>query len=204
MITCTCPTKQEALAEAARRGAETRRTNKLLGQTSYGQLLAALRDAQEANDRAKDRAADGLRRREYNDGSRYSGANYYRSRRARDHDYYEKRIAISNAVKLATEAGVKFGWRRDGSLVPWVVYFEVPTGQVSFHDSTRGEGSDYDQPWDGVRNASGERISSAIEALVATPTESEHITFRRYPMNQMSVTESPMQIPPMGEIGLDI
>jgi hypothetical protein len=138
--------KQDVRADAARRGAETRRTNKVLGQTRYGQLLAALRDAQRANDRAKSRAANGLRRRDYHDGSRYSGANYYRSGQARDHDYCEKSVAITHAVSLATEAGVKFGWRRDGGGVPWVVYFDMPTGQVSFHVDTRGEGPDYDAP----------------------------------------------------------
>jgi hypothetical protein len=54
--------------------------------------------------------------------------------------------------------------------VPWVVYFDLPTGQVSFHSVTRGMGPDYSAPWDGSRNASALRIESAISAVVAGPT----------------------------------
>ena len=160
------PAARSVRAAAARRGAETRRINRVLAATPLGRLLIALRTAHEASARAKSRAADGLRLREYDDGSRYRWANYHRSRQARENDYAEKRAAVAEAVGLAKEAGINFGWQRNGSLIPWVVYFDLPTGQVSFHVENRGDGPDYDKPWDGVQNASGDRITAAITELV--------------------------------------
>ena len=165
------PAAPSVRAEAARRGAETRRINRVLGATPLGRLLIALRTAQEASQRAKSRAADGLRYREYHDGSEYRWSNYRRSRQARENDYEEKRAAVADAVGMARAAGINFGWRRDGSRIPWVVYFDLPTGQVSFHIEDRGEGPDYDKPWDGVQNASGTRITAAITELVQPRTK---------------------------------
>lgn len=41
--------------------------------------------------------------------------------------------------------GITWGWRRDPAVTfnPWVLYVELPTGQVSFHSPTRGDGPDY-------------------------------------------------------------
>jgi hypothetical protein len=155
-------------AANASRASQTRRRNKLLAATPYGRFLAALQKAQQASDQAKSRAANGLKRRQYEDGSEYEGANYYRSRCARDRDYQKKAQCIDEAcaMRLAMGEYFQWGWRQDGSNdVPWVVYFDLLTGQVSFHARKRGPGPNYAKTWDGVQGASPQRIEEAIHLL---------------------------------------
>lgn len=57
---------------------------------------------------------------------------------------------------------IRYGWRQDDSVVfgnepSFVLYVELPNGQVSFHCPRRGEGPDYERKWDGAK-ASSERI----------------------------------------------
>lgn len=152
---------------AARRAAATRRENKILSASAYGRLLLALRRCQVASDQAKSRAANNTRYSEYGDRSTYRWVNYRASRNARQRDYEAKRKAIDEACQAAAENGVVFGWAPSGSLhVPWIVYFELPSGQVSFHSDTRGEGPDYGGSWDGVKDVGAARIQEAINGLL--------------------------------------
>ena len=77
-------------------------------------------------------------------------------------------MSLRLACQLAEEAGIKFGWREESpdSEVPWVVYFDLLTGQVSFHSPSRGEGPDYQGEWDAVLSASTERIQAAIQQIL--------------------------------------
>jgi len=158
-------------SEAAKRAAKTRKKNRILSQTVYGQFLLAIESSQEASNIAKSRAADGIHFGDYQgfDGSDYSRANYRRSREAREKDYLKKALALDEACKLAQQAGIQFGWSResDDSHVPWVVYFDLPTGQVGFHSNSRGKGPDYPGEWDGVSGVSAERIQSAIRKALS-------------------------------------
>jgi hypothetical protein len=56
--------------------------------------------------------------------------------------------------------GFRWGWREDPRqhYVPWVLYVDIPQGQVSFHSPARGGGPDYTRPWDGQIDASPDRI----------------------------------------------
>jgi hypothetical protein len=157
--------------DASRKAAQTRRTKRQLNATILGQLALTLYEAQQASDRAKARAASGLHFDDYDDRSRYSAANYRRSRRAIDSDYWQKGLAIDKACELAPQAGVVFGWREDRTckVAPWVVYFELPSGQVSFHSSQRGAGPDYAGAWDGTC-ATRTRIRALIDQLTQRET----------------------------------
>ncbi|MBX9579161.1 MAG: hypothetical protein K2X87_02545, partial [Gemmataceae bacterium] len=102
-------------------------------------------------ERAKQRAANGVHFDDHDD-SGYAAANYRRSRRARANDYYAKWRRLGEACRLAPAAGIAWGWREDpADDIPYVVYFELPTGQVSFHSTHRGEGPDFPGEWDAQR-----------------------------------------------------
>lgn len=92
----------------------------------------------------------------------YRGGNQRGSYRRQSYD--TKQWALGNLVKILTaraEAlGVRWGWQRDPKAVQyvWVLYVELPTGQVSFHTDIRGLGPEYPREWDGVVDATPERI----------------------------------------------
>ena len=45
----------------------------------------------------------------------------------------------------AAGLGIAWGWKQDPATInyPWVLYVDLPTGQVSYHSQFRGEGPDY-------------------------------------------------------------
>lgn len=126
--------------------------------TPYTQLLTALKKAQQANASAKSTAANGVHFDDYEDGSRYARANYKRSRAARDKRYADKEKWLCVAVPLAAASGVVCG-HADG-----VLYFNLPTGQVSFHSDSHGAPA-YPEAWDEIEGAAMRRIEAAIESL---------------------------------------
>jgi hypothetical protein len=67
----------------------------------------------------------------------------------------------------SSEVGIAFGWGRDESehLNSWVLYVDLPCGQVSFHSPERYEGSDYQGQWDGKR-ASEQRIIQFCQSVL--------------------------------------
>lgn len=77
--------------------------------------------------------------------------------------YDKKNWSIGELCKvLANYAGqlkITWGWREDKaqSFHKWVIYVDLPTGQVSFHSETRGDGPAYHRDWDGQR-MSADRI----------------------------------------------
>jgi hypothetical protein len=165
-------------SETAKAGARKRHEKKLLCASPYGQLLLALRDAQTLSDRAKARPGNGVRISDnigdYCGGEimvvrairRFARANYWRSREAIANDYGVKNLAIDAACHWATEAGTSFGWKVEGGHVPFVVYFDLPTGQVSFHCKVRGQGPNYSGQWDGQVGQSQARIEKAIRRFL--------------------------------------
>lgn len=67
---------------------------------------------------------------------------------------------LAEALEMHGEKlGIVWGWATDSTqdFNPWVMYIELPQGQVSFHSPTRGKGPAYGKPWDGQRE-SGRRI----------------------------------------------
>jgi hypothetical protein len=66
--------------------------------------------------------------------------------------------------------GLRYGWKQDektrfGMDAAWVLYVDLPEGQVSFHNPNRGKGPDYPGDWDGIK-ASCDRILAFCDRIV--------------------------------------
>jgi hypothetical protein len=78
--------------------------------------------------------------------------------RYKDMAYEKKQWSMNNLCSALTcngdSLGIRFGWKKDpdqeakGDPHVWVLYVDLPTGQVSFHTAGRGEGPDYPGDWD--------------------------------------------------------
>src|SRR5579863_7361061 len=92
--------------------------------------------------------------------------------------YDTKRWAMENLVKVLTQhgaaLGIAFGWKEDpktvfGESPSWVLYVDLPQGQVSFHSPDKLEGPAYAGDWDGT-HLSAERViefADAVAGMVA-------------------------------------
>lgn len=99
-------------------------------------------------------------------------AKVYRGGGFRGAAYDRKQWSMDNLVKALTEhapvIGIAWGWGEDPAQPyhRWVLYVEIPSGQVSFHTAERGEGPDYGKPWDGIRDQGPTRICRWIVRLL--------------------------------------
>ena len=112
-------------------------------------------------------------------------AKLYRGRRYKDAAYDTKTWSMQNLVKILAdrwpelwreniESGADrptYGWKEDpetlfGERASWVLYVDLPQGQVSFHSPTRLDGPDYVGEWDGQRK-SAERILAFCDSVYA-------------------------------------
>lgn len=133
-------------------GIVTRRYLRQLGEVGLkGEIAADLFRAQKSSTRAK----------QY-------------SRRYRDHAYRRKGECLSSlCFRLLSQNEISWGWKIDlgQSYAPWVLYVDLPQGQVSFHALERDQGPDYPGDWDGL-HASESRIldfcDSCLWALVTS------------------------------------
>jgi len=99
-----------------------------------------------------------------------SRAKVYRGGGYRGKAYDKKQWAMTNlAVALAEYGELSWGWKQDPSqdFHTWVLYVDLPNGQVSFHTADRGEGQIYPGEWDGVKNISPTRICRFVADLFA-------------------------------------
>jgi hypothetical protein len=64
--------------------------------------------------------------------------------------------------------GLRWGWAFDPAMpgFPWVLYVDLPTGQVSFHNPAPIGKARYVGTWDGVRQASPGRICRWVAHLL--------------------------------------
>jgi hypothetical protein len=79
---------------------------------------------------------------------------------------YSLKELIAALADHGAALGITFGWGRDESqhYNKWVLYVDLPNGQVSFHSPERYDGPDYPGEWDG-RRASEERIISFCQQV---------------------------------------
>jgi hypothetical protein len=90
-------------------------------------------------------------------------AKSYRTNRHRHEAYGRKDWSLANlCTVLAASAAthrIVWGWKLDPAqhFHRWVLYVEIPTGQVSFHTERRHCDQDYPGEWDGQR-LSAERV----------------------------------------------
>lgn len=100
-----------------------------------------------------------------------SRAKVYRGRSYKAEAYDRKNWSLSLLTlvleKHAAELQIKWGWREDPrqEFHKWVLYVELPTGQVSFHTAIRGFGPDYLTEWDG-KHLSDQRIVTWVQSLL--------------------------------------
>jgi hypothetical protein len=107
-----------------------------------GELAVALFRAQKRSARAKDYRPGKFRRAAY-DVKNWSLAEITRV-----------------LLKYKGILDITWGWGEDRSTpgFEWVLYVDLPAGQVSFHAAERGEGPDYAGEWDGCRGTSAGRV----------------------------------------------
>lgn len=100
---------------------------------------------------------------------RSTAAKRYRRGRFRRDAYEVKNWSLSEICRLLTAQtnhGFAWGWQRDPETpgFEWVLYVELPTGQVSFHSAERLRGPDYLRAWDRQR-LSEPRILAFCDAV---------------------------------------
>lgn len=91
-------------------------------------------------------------------------AKVYRGGRYRRAAYDTKNYSITNLDRALSECadllGIRWGWKQDpaADCHAWVLYVDLPTGQVSFHALTRLSTVDYPGDWDRQLGQSPDRI----------------------------------------------
>lgn len=101
-----------------------------------------------------------------------SRAKVYRGGGYRGMAYDRKEWAMGNLASLldryAEACALPWGWGEDQAqgFHKWVLYIDLPTGQVSFHAAARGHGPDYPGAWDGVVNAGAGRMCRWVAQLL--------------------------------------
>lgn len=115
-----------------------------------GTIAVNLFRAQKASERAK-----AYRRR-------YKGAAYEKKQ------WSMENLASALSVHAAA-LGFVWGWGEDEKqpFHRYVLYVELPTGQVSFHTERRGDGPDYPAKWDGMPGMGAERVCRWVGRLLA-------------------------------------
>lgn len=101
-------------------------------------------------------------------------AKVYRGGGFRGAAYDRKQWSMDNLCQIlagkADEIGVKWGWKEDPEQAfhKWVLYIDLPIGQVSFHTASRGAGPDYAGEWDGSHQ-SPNRVVRFVASLFLVP-----------------------------------
>lgn len=97
--------------------------------------------------------------------------------------YDRKAYSMAELCKIlhqyGSTLGIRYGWKKDpdvifGQKASYVLYVDIPTGQVSFHNPSRLEGPDYPGNWDGCRNSCSRILAfcdSLMEAHARLPLE---------------------------------
>jgi hypothetical protein len=96
-------------------------------------------------------------------------AKLYHRRAHKTEAYARKQWSMDNLAKVLDQHPLfTWGWKEDPKqdYHRWVLYCDIPTGQVSFHTAHRGIGPDYPVDWDGVADASRIRICTWCQALL--------------------------------------
>ena len=123
------------------------------GKGPLGEIAVAIFRAQKRSSRAKD----------YKRG-KYRGA-----------AYDVKQWSMGEICKLIDIHGKKYdlsyGWKTDpntlfGESASWVLYVDLPEGQVSFHSPSRGPGPAYAGDWDGQRGMGPNRVAAFCDRVM--------------------------------------
>lgn len=146
----------------------------------FGEIATALFRAQKRSSRAKD----------------------YKRGKFRRAAYDVKSWSISEVCRLLTDyrdtVGITFGWKQDprvlfGEKASWVLYVDLPQGQVSFHSPDRGNGPDYKGNWCG-EHRSAERIIMFCDSIMNGMRPSQHQSIIAAPQESLPVHDD--DVPP--------
>jgi hypothetical protein len=76
-------------------------------------------------------------------------------------------LALYGGSKHCADPLINYGWKQDPGTpgYEWVLYVDLPQGQVSFHAASRGAGPDYADEWCG-EHRSAERIVAFCDAVM--------------------------------------
>jgi len=105
---------------------------------------------------------------------RSARAKVYRRGKWRRAAYDVKQWSLDQLCRELAEngavLGITYGWRQDPETVfggdpSWVLYCDLPQGQVSFHSPSRGAGPDYAGDWDRSK-ASAEHIVAFCDSVM--------------------------------------
>lgn len=90
------------------------------------------------------------------------------SRRYRNEAYGRKTWSMGLLATAMAGTAMPWGWKEDPTqeFHRWVLYVELPTGQVSFHTDTRGQGPDYAGEWDQQRGVAAVRVCKWVQTLL--------------------------------------
>ena len=82
--------------------------------------------------------------------------------------YEKKGWSLEQLCAALAKAELAWGWKRDAAQTfhQWVLYVDLPTGQVSFHAGAPISENRYTGEWDGA-HLSAERIIRFVEDLLA-------------------------------------
>ena len=147
-------TKVRAIYRGSNAAASKKLYRTLSNLGAHGRIATELLRAQKSSSRAKSyRGCIGFR-----GGDTYSDVAYDR-----------KELALASLCQLleCNSCGWTWGWKPDHAQprAPWVLYIELPTGQVSFHCVVRLDGPDFVGDWDGT-HLSEQRILAFCESLL--------------------------------------
>lgn len=104
---------------------------------------------------------------------RSTAAKRYRGRKFTRAAYDVKNWSLSEVCRILEKAnaetvnGIQWGWKHDPNTpgYEWVLYVELPQGQVSFHSAEKLQGPEYQGEWDGQR-VSAERIQRFCDSVM--------------------------------------
>lgn len=89
--------------------------------------------------------------------------------------YERKNWSIENLAKVLAPTTFPFGWAIDeemrckGDPNHHIIYVDLPTGQVSFHNGIRHAGPDYKGTWDRAIGTAPDRICRYVAGLLDGP-----------------------------------
>lgn len=80
-------------------------------------------------------------------------------------------LRLYGGRKRGGDPNIEYGWKEDPGTpgYEWVLYVDLPQGQVSFHASARGEGPDYTGKWCGD-HLSADRILAFCDNVMGILT----------------------------------
>ena len=81
---------------------------------------------------------------------RSARAKEYRRGRFSHSAYDVKNYLLQQLCAVLPSSGLAYGWKLDQNTpgYEWVLYVDLPCGQVSFHSASRLDGPDYAREWD--------------------------------------------------------